>query len=31
MTFKDHNLIPVSDTPGLRYEELPLRSPAGAG
>ena len=29
MTFKDHNLTPVSETPGLRYEELPLRSPAG--
>ena len=29
MTFKDHNLTSASDTPGLRYEELPLRSPAG--
>jgi 6-oxo-cyclohex-1-ene-carbonyl-CoA hydrolase len=29
MTFKDHNLVPAFDTPGLRYEELPLRSPSG--
>jgi 6-oxo-cyclohex-1-ene-carbonyl-CoA hydrolase len=29
MTFKDHNLTAAADTPGLRYEELPLVSPEG--
>jgi 6-oxo-cyclohex-1-ene-carbonyl-CoA hydrolase len=30
MTFKDHNLTTAAETPGLRYEELPLVSPDGA-
>jgi 6-oxo-cyclohex-1-ene-carbonyl-CoA hydrolase len=30
MTFKDHNLTAAADTPGLRYEEIPLVSPEGA-
>jgi 6-oxo-cyclohex-1-ene-carbonyl-CoA hydrolase len=30
MTFKDHNLTTAAETPGLRYEELPLVSPEGA-
>ena len=30
MTFKDHNLTAAADTPGLRYEEMPLVSPEGA-
>jgi 6-oxo-cyclohex-1-ene-carbonyl-CoA hydrolase len=29
MTFKDHNLTPPVTVPGTRYEELPLRDPAG--
>ena len=30
MTFKDHSLSPATETPGLRYEETPLTTPAGA-
>jgi len=29
MTFKDHDLVPPAGTPGLRYEETPLMTPAG--
>ena len=29
MTLKDHSLTPAADTPGLRYQELPLVSPEG--
>jgi 6-oxo-cyclohex-1-ene-carbonyl-CoA hydrolase len=29
MTFKDHNLLPQAETPGLRYEERPLVSADG--
>ncbi len=29
MTFKDHNLTLWSETPGLRYEEVPLTAPTG--
>lgn len=29
MTFKDHDLVPMTETPGLRYEETPLLTPAG--
>ena len=29
MTFKDHHLTSPQDTPGLRYEETPLLTPAG--
>ncbi|GMV41318.1 MAG: hypothetical protein AMXMBFR64_30340 [Myxococcales bacterium] len=29
MTFKDHDLTTAIDVPGLRYERVPLRDPAG--
>jgi len=29
MTFKDHNLSPSTATPGLRYDEVPLRDGSG--
>jgi len=29
-TFKDHNLTPVHDHPGTRYEEVPLSAPDGS-
>ena len=29
MTFKNHDLVPAAATPGLRYEEVPLRTPSG--
>jgi 6-oxo-cyclohex-1-ene-carbonyl-CoA hydrolase len=30
MEFKDHDLVDRKDWPGVRYEEVPLRDPAGA-
>jgi 6-oxo-cyclohex-1-ene-carbonyl-CoA hydrolase len=30
MTFRNHNLAAAADTPGLRYEELPLVAPGGS-
>jgi 6-oxo-cyclohex-1-ene-carbonyl-CoA hydrolase len=30
MDFKDHDLTPPGDVPGVTYEELPLRDPSGA-
>ncbi len=27
--FKDHDLVPAAEHPGVRYEEIPLRDPAG--
>jgi len=29
MTFKDHNLTPAHDAPGVRYEQVPLRDAGG--
>ena len=30
MTFKDHNLTPAQPVPGIQYDEVPLKDPAGA-
>ncbi len=30
LAFKDHDLVPPAETPGVRYEKIPLRDPSGA-